>query len=326
MTSCDLCGADNPRTVLESPQLDGPLVQCRNCGSPIRRMAAIPADIRFGRLEMRTMLPSRVEAANFNIRNLRLEEEHRLGILNARWRLDLIRKFRTSGKLLEVGCARGDFLSVAKESFEVSGVEPNPGLADDAEKVAPIHRDVIETLPWRDFDVITSFHVIEHVDSPKRFVSAMAERIKPGGLLVLETPDIDSLPFRFMKARVAAVYSRALFLLRSSHDDEAALRLRFQGGNDRPDWKICQCRAHPESLVALFEIHATRGGLCRASGNLPHHSSYQSARYHAGIRGPRLTAAKRWVRGEEKYLCTPRRTQTYFMRFLTVGRIASAQI
>jgi 2-polyprenyl-3-methyl-5-hydroxy-6-metoxy-1,4-benzoquinol methylase len=200
MTSCDLCGADNPHTVLESPRLDGPLVQCRNCG--FRYVGWRRSQLTFGSgTGDAHEVASRVQAANFNIRNLRLEEEHRLGILNARWRLDLIRQFRTSGKLLEVGCARGDFLSVARESFDVSGVEPNPGLADDAEKVAPIYRDVIETLPWRDFDVIASFHVIEHVDSPKRFVSAIADRIKPGGMLVLETPNINSPPFRFMKAR-----------------------------------------------------------------------------------------------------------------------------
>jgi 2-polyprenyl-3-methyl-5-hydroxy-6-metoxy-1,4-benzoquinol methylase len=60
---------------------------------------------------------------------------------------------------------------------------------------------VVETLPWKDFDVAASFHVIEHVDSPRQYVAAIAERLKPGGLLVLETPDIDSLPFRLMKAR-----------------------------------------------------------------------------------------------------------------------------
>lgn len=200
MTPCDICGTDNPRTLLESSQLDGPLVQCRNCG--FRYVGSRRSELTFGSgAGDPHEVASRVQAANFNIRNLRLEEEHRLGILNARWRLDLIRDFRKSGKLLEVGCARGDFLSVARDSFDVSGVEPNPSLADDAEKVAPIYRDVIETLPWRDFDVITSFHVIEHVDSPKRFVSAMADRIKPGGLLVLETPDIHSLPFQLMKAK-----------------------------------------------------------------------------------------------------------------------------
>jgi 2-polyprenyl-3-methyl-5-hydroxy-6-metoxy-1,4-benzoquinol methylase len=200
MIACDLCGADDPRTVLESPQLDGPLVQCRNCG--LQYIGWRRSQLTFGTGGgAASDVAGRVQAANVNIRNLRLEEEHRLGILNARWRLDLIRKFRSTGKLLEVGCARGDFLRVAREYFEVSGVEPNPDLAECAEEVAPIYRDVIETLPWHDFDVVASFHVIEHVDSPRRFVSAMAERIKPGGLLVLETPDIHSLPFQFLKTR-----------------------------------------------------------------------------------------------------------------------------
>jgi 2-polyprenyl-3-methyl-5-hydroxy-6-metoxy-1,4-benzoquinol methylase len=200
MIPCDICGADNPRPVLESPQLDGPLVQCRNCG--FRYVGQRRSQLTFGASAATAAdVAGRVQAANIHIRNLRLEEEQRLAVLNARWRLDLIREFRSSGRLLEVGCARGDFLRVARESFDVSGVEPNPGLADCAVEVAPIYRDVIETLPWRDFDVIASFHVIEHVDSPKRFVAAMAERLKPGGLLVLETPDIESMPFRILKAK-----------------------------------------------------------------------------------------------------------------------------
>ena len=48
---------------------------------------------------------------------------------------------------------------------------------------------------------MASFHVIEHVDSPRSFVCAAAERLKPGGLLVIETPNIDSLPFKLLKSR-----------------------------------------------------------------------------------------------------------------------------
>src|SRR5262249_46504273 len=79
--------------------------------------------------------------------------------------------------------------------------EPNPELAEFAATVAPIHRGVIENLPRSDFDVAASFRVIEHVDSPRRFVHATAERLKPGGLLVLETPDIGSLTYPLMKNR-----------------------------------------------------------------------------------------------------------------------------
>jgi len=143
----------------------------------------------------------RVRQANVGFQNLRLEEEHRLALLNARWRLDLIRQYKASGRLLEVGCARGDFLSVARQAFDVFGVEPNPELAASAERVAPIHIGVIETLDADDFDIAASFHVIEHVDSPRRFLQNMVSRVRPGGLVVLETPNIRSLPFNLLKSR-----------------------------------------------------------------------------------------------------------------------------
>jgi SAM-dependent methyltransferase len=132
---------------------------------------------------------------------MRLQEEHRLAALNAQWRLSLIRKRKPSGKLLEIGCARGDFLSIARESFDVSGVEPNPELADASSQVAPVYRDTIERTPWSDFDVVASFHVIEHVDSPSSFIGAAAQRLKPGGLLVIETPNIDSVPFKLFNSK-----------------------------------------------------------------------------------------------------------------------------
>jgi len=143
----------------------------------------------------------KIRAANTEFRHLRLEEEHRLALLNARWRLDLIRQVRPSGKLLEIGCARGDFLTVARDVFDARGVEPNPDLAESASRVALVHHDVIERTPWSGFDVIATFHVIEHVDSPRSFIQAAAQRLNPGGLLVIETPNIDSLPFRFLKTK-----------------------------------------------------------------------------------------------------------------------------
>ena len=195
---CDLCGTVNPRFILDSPGLDGPLVECVNCG--LRYVGTRRSALAFG-ADSAQETAAKVRAANQNFRYLRLEEEHRLALLNARWRLDLIRKIKPSGTLLEIGCARGDFLRVAREWFDVRGVEPNPDLADSSGEVAPVHRDVIERTPWRGFDVVASFHVIEHVDSPRSFIQAAAERLKSGGLLVIETPNIDSLPFKLLKSR-----------------------------------------------------------------------------------------------------------------------------
>jgi 2-polyprenyl-3-methyl-5-hydroxy-6-metoxy-1,4-benzoquinol methylase len=198
MNACDLCGAESPRLILESRGLDGPLVECVQCG--FRYVGSRRSALVFGKSSPEETA-AKVRAANTEFRYLRLEEEHRLALLNAKWRLDLIRKVKPSGKLLEVGCARGDFLRVARESFDASGVEPNPELANSASEVAPVYRDIIERTPWNGFDVVASFHVIEHVDSPRSFIRAAAERLKTGGLLVIETPNIDSLPFKVLKSR-----------------------------------------------------------------------------------------------------------------------------
>ena len=198
LAPCDLCGATDPRFILDSQTLDGPLVECLRCG--FRYVGKRRSNLVFGR-DSAERTASNVREANAAFQHLPESEEHRLGKLNAGWRLSLIQRYKSSGKLLEVGCARGDFLSVAKTAFDVFGVEPNPELASESGVVAPVHRDVIERTPWRDFDVVASFHVIEHVDSPRSFIRASAERLKPGGLMVIETPNIDSLPFRLMKSR-----------------------------------------------------------------------------------------------------------------------------
>jgi 2-polyprenyl-3-methyl-5-hydroxy-6-metoxy-1,4-benzoquinol methylase len=195
--SCDICGASDPRFILNSRSLDGPLVECVQCG--FRYVGSRRSSLTFG-TQHAEAAAANVRAANQSFRYLRLEEEHRLALLNARWRLDLIRKLKPSGKLLEVGCARGDFLQVARESFDARGVEPNLELADSASQVAPVYRDIIERTPWNGFDVVASFHVIEHVDSPRSFIRASAERLKPGGLLAIETPNIDSLPYKLFKS------------------------------------------------------------------------------------------------------------------------------
>lgn len=198
MIPCDLCGSADPQRILESPRLDGPLVRCRNCG--LYYVGERRSELVFGSGTSAEVV-ERVRDANRGMRDLPLDEEHRLAELNAKARLQMIRQYRPSGKLLEVGCARGDFLRIAREYFTSFGVEPNPDLAEEAIKIAPVHQGLIETEPGSYYDVAASFHVIEHTPSPKTFLAAIAQRLRPRGLIVLETPDIDSMPFRILKSR-----------------------------------------------------------------------------------------------------------------------------
>jgi 2-polyprenyl-3-methyl-5-hydroxy-6-metoxy-1,4-benzoquinol methylase len=198
MIPCDICGDANPKQILEAPLLDGPLVQCPSCG--LKYVGKRMSQLAFGSDEAAAVV-QRVHAANAGLRNLPLEEEERLAALNARQRLNLVRKFRPSGKLLEVGCGRGDFLKLARDYYTAFGVEPNPELAALANEYAPVHTGTLESEPGRHYDLAVSFHVIEHVDSPRSFLAEMSRRLRPDGIVALETPNIDSLPFRLMKRR-----------------------------------------------------------------------------------------------------------------------------
>jgi 2-polyprenyl-3-methyl-5-hydroxy-6-metoxy-1,4-benzoquinol methylase len=198
MIPCDICGDNKPEPVLECARLDGPLVRCQTCG--LYYVGQRSSNLVYGSSPA-AEVAARAQAANARFRSLRLEDEHRLALRNARERLDYIKRFRPSGKMLEVGCGRGDFLQVARDYFTVFGVEPNPELAGIAGEFAPVRQGTIDDETGRYYDVAVSFHVLEHVDSPTRFLASIGERLRSGGVLAIETPDIDSLPFRILKKR-----------------------------------------------------------------------------------------------------------------------------
>lgn len=192
---CDLCGSASSAPLLECSRLDGPLVTCAGCG-----LRYVPRR-RVGPAWAASSAEETVRIVEETIRrfpNLPRSEEARLNTLNARWRLDLIRRHRDSGLLLEVGCGRGDFLRAACGTFEVRGIEPDPELARVSASEAPVFTGRIEESPWSNFDVAVSFHVIEHVDSPTVFLESLARRLRSGGLLVIETPDIGGWPYRLL--------------------------------------------------------------------------------------------------------------------------------
>lgn len=99
-------------------------------------------------------------------------------------------------RLLDIGCGNGSFLVIAREAgWQVSGLEPDPKAADAAQQ-----RDLDVTVGTVDllasesdcFDVITLSHVIEHVHEPKQLLQAVHRLLKPGGMIYIDTPNIQS--------------------------------------------------------------------------------------------------------------------------------------
>ncbi len=110
----------------------------------------------------------------------------------------------TQMTLLEVGCGDGHLLLEAeRRGFGVTGVEYSPHAAARAQAKLQGGRVLIgeladQPLPAGGFDVVVLVDVIEHVRDPRRTLSILFEKLRPGGLLVAATPTRDSWSARLM--------------------------------------------------------------------------------------------------------------------------------
>ena len=112
-------------------------------------------------------------------------------------KLKLINGFKTETKtLLDVGCGTGDFLKTAKENnWIVSGVEPNADARTIANhktdnSVFDIHQ--LNNFETNSFDVITLWHVLEHLPDLEHQMSILKKLLKPNGRLVVAVPNYKS--------------------------------------------------------------------------------------------------------------------------------------
>ena len=115
-------------------------------------------------------------------------------------RLELIKKYITSGSLLDIGCGVGWFLEAAKkDGFKVYGQEVSKDLAEytgDLLDIKVFENDVSEI--DLKFDVITMFDLIEHVSDPLKLLEDCKKILNPGGIILAFTPNYDSFGIKEM--------------------------------------------------------------------------------------------------------------------------------
>ena len=113
-----------------------------------------------------------------------------------RWRFLDARAVDPGRRLLEIGCAEGEFLRLsASRGLACVGIEPDARLASHAAEAAgcPVVAGMFPVpLPVPTFSTIASFHVVEHVADPAAFLRACVERLDPGGTLYIATPDLEN--------------------------------------------------------------------------------------------------------------------------------------
>ncbi len=123
---------------------------------------------------------------------------------NERFKLDLITRFIRKGRLLEVGPAFGNFAYIAKRSgFDVEVIEMDARCCSFLQNVAGIKtiqsRDAVEAIRARgSYDIITLWHVIEHLPDTWTTLAAISESLPPGGFLVIAAPNPRAFQFRVL--------------------------------------------------------------------------------------------------------------------------------
>ena len=191
--ACPACGAElRPwRSVLSSePGLAGrrfELLRCLRCGTAVTAGGSVEALHDSGAYRPgtpRLYMPARSVLSLFD-----------------RQRLALVRELvPPPARLLDAGAGRGRFVrSAASAGYAATGVEPSArGVQAAAELGVPVMRASIEGAPVEpgSVDVVTLWHVLEHLDDPGSALSAISSWLRPAGGLLVGVPNLASLQAR----------------------------------------------------------------------------------------------------------------------------------
>jgi SAM-dependent methyltransferase len=188
--SCPACGG--PLTAWRTVPASDPslgderfeLVRCARCGSAVT-LGPVPERLH----ELGAYRPGAPRLHRLAQPALKRFDRERLGLVRA--------LAPPPARLLDAGAGRGRFVAAARAAgYEASGIEPSArGVNASADG---IRRVPIEDAPIRlgSLDVVTLWHVLEHLDDPGAAIARIASWLGPGGGLVAAVPNLASLQAR----------------------------------------------------------------------------------------------------------------------------------
>jgi SAM-dependent methyltransferase len=148
------------------------------------------------------------------------------------------------GRLLEIGCGTGDFLAVAREAgYDVTGVEVSEAAAAEARgRVAGaevVAGELAEAgLTPGTFDVCVLWDVLEHARDPVDLLRAVHALLRPGGVVALATPSLDSWSARLLGRRWMEFKTEHLFYFDRGTLEGTLARSGFEALVIAPGWKV----------------------------------------------------------------------------------------
>ncbi|MEQ8423075.1 MAG: class I SAM-dependent methyltransferase [Cyclobacteriaceae bacterium] len=126
-----------------------------------------------------------------------------------KWKRDLIQSRKTVGALLDYGCGTGEFVStMIKANWDAYGIEPAAPARQKAIELINLENKVIfgtpAELPSRKYDLITLWHVLEHVPNPNELLSTLKSMLQDGGLIFVAVPNHESFDAEYYQEHWAA--------------------------------------------------------------------------------------------------------------------------
>jgi 2-polyprenyl-3-methyl-5-hydroxy-6-metoxy-1,4-benzoquinol methylase len=203
--NCCLCEEPESKEILLSKDYNWGIsgvsryVKCNTCGFIYQNPRPIPDRIM-------EFYPHLYGTA---VRNPSENPESKINASIHHIRSGIIDRFisNTSRSMFDIGCGSGFFLEyMRRQGWRVSGVDPSAehviyanrklGLQDVWEGLWPLdHKLTIQV------DAVSLFHVIEHILLPTEALSAIRQILRPGGIVVLETPNVESWPAKLFGHR-----------------------------------------------------------------------------------------------------------------------------
>jgi len=154
-------------------------------------------------------LPSYYESEDYishtdSKRNLFEKTYHFIKGIALKKKLHLINSYSNDEKsLLDIGCGTGDFLQVAKTNhWDVFGIEPNEqarSIANKKTNNVVFDIDELSKFEASSFNVITLWHVLEHLPNLEEQISIFKKLLKPNGVLIIAVPNYKSYDARYYK-------------------------------------------------------------------------------------------------------------------------------
>lgn len=171
---------------------------------------------------------------------------------NAKYRLKSMKSLALDAKtLIDVGCGMGFFLDVAKNFYTVSGVEISQYASSYARNELNLNvltGTLDQThLPSSSFDIVTMWDVIEHIDDPMSLMKDAMRILKPNGILVFSTPNVDSFMCKLQRKAWRLYdfpYHLGCFSVRTAKHILKECNFELIKINDLKEWHSLQYLSH----------------------------------------------------------------------------------